>query len=230
MAYQAIPPVTTTLDWRGPIATRIKALNSTLVRMACSSDCTSIAGTMLLDAAAGTGTVVPAASVEGGATRFSSGGTAGGSRVANLGANATIGTQAVNTRTSKWAVYTRAKIVTAVASGAEQAVMCGMIDTTNDNYIGQHASISTTNWVFRVGGGAATDTGVAFDNTAFHDLVIWNDGTTVRGLIDWVQVGSAASSAVATTAGWSRLWAYNAAVTGTVNFDINRWALFTIDP
>jgi hypothetical protein len=226
MAYQTIPPAPA-IDWRPLIHARIKQLDSTLVRLAVSSNGTNISGDMTLGSVVGTGTVTNTTTIEGGATRLSSGATAGGTRVANLGANATPASYVSNTRTIHWAVYQRCKAVTSVVSGAEVLNMCCVLDTTNDNALGQAAVTSTTNWTLTVGGVGA-DTGVAFD-TSWHEMVLWNDGTTLRAYLDWTQIASAASTGLATTAGNPRSFAFNAAVNGTVNYDLNRWAFFTPD-
>jgi len=227
VSYQTIPAGTVPGDWRPGIAARVKGYISTLTRMAVSSNGTNIAGEMNLGSATGTGTVLPAA-IDGGGTTISSGASAGGVRVASLGGNASVGTYVNNARTTAWAIYQRAKIATAVASGAEIAVMCCLQDGTNDNYLGQAAATSTTNWVFVING-AATDTTVAFD-TNWNDLLLINDGTTVTAYVNWVAVGSGLATGIAAAAGWARSYCSNAAVNGTVNFHINRWAMFTADP
>lgn len=236
MAYQAIPPVTSTLDWLNPIWTRVKGLNSTLARCPVSSNCCNVNSDMALGAATGTGAVnVIQTQFDGGGIEVTSGGTAGGIRTASLGKDAVVTTGAAfvsNSRTKAWAVYCKFKVVTAPASGAMRLAICNLLDTTNDVGLGLNAAASTTNWAFNSGvaGVTGADTGVAF-NTNWNEALVYNNGTNVVAYVNWVQVYTTASSGVlATTAGFSRTFAFNGAVNSTTNHYMNRWAMFTTEP
>ena len=233
MAYQTIPPSNSSPDWLTRVWNRVKGINSTLTREPVASNCTNIASDLLVGVATGTGDVSALSTqTEGGGIEITSGGTAGGIRTATLGVSTAAAAFVSNSRTKVWAVYTHFKVVTAPASGAERVILCSLLDVTNDVGLGILASTSTTNWAFTNGaaGGSGVDTTVAFD-TNWHEGLLYNDGTNVSIFVDWVQIFTGLSSTyLATTQGVSRTFAYNAAVNGTVNHYMNRWAMFTTEP
>jgi hypothetical protein len=236
MAYQAIPPSNASPDWLPRIWNRVKSLNATLTREPVASNCTNIDSEMALGIASGTGAInVITTQFDGGGMEVTSGAGAGGLRTAALGVMAvsTTGmTFVTNSRTDVWAIYCKFKVVTAPASGAERLAICLLLDTTNDVGLGINASASTTNWALLSGpaGGTAVDTTVAFD-TNWNEGLVYNDGTNLTLFVNWVQIHQVLSSSVLdTTGGVARTFAYNAAVAGTVNHYMNRWALFTTEP
>lgn len=220
------------LAWPEYVSRRVLALDSTLTRMAPSSDCVNIGIDMTFGSATGTGAANALTSIPGGGIELTSGGTAGGIRVAALG-NGSVSRGVQNCRTQHYGIYCRAKIVTAPASGASRLLICVVNDGTNDVGIGVNFAASATKWCLLNTsiGTAGVDTGVAFDAN-WHDLFMRVDGTNIKLYVDWVQIGVNYTAATYLDAqpGFPRTYAYNAAVNQTVNHYMNRWALFMGQP
>jgi hypothetical protein len=90
-----------------------------------------------------------------------------------------------------WAIGWRAKF--ASPAGAGELAQVGIASTDNANFVvaGTRNSISSTQWSMRfVKAAATTDAVGGTPDTAWHDIVITDDGTTVRMRVDGVVVCS----------------------------------------
>lgn len=216
-------PVIVAPSWQDSVAKTIQAIDPTLTRMALLSNCVNLSD-FVLTAATGTGTIANTP-VLGGGTLVSSGGTAGGLQIGQLGSTAAARI-AANMRTNHYAIYMRAKFVSPPGATGQQVVMCCITDGTNDWNLGNNSATSQVNWTFGNQAGTPVDTTVPLD-TNWHDLVIANDGTHLTAYIDGVQVGQLLSSGMATATAFTRVFSYNGGATATVSFAMTRWAVFT---
>lgn len=184
--------------WFSNVAAFVQGVQGTLVAATLASECTSLSVELEAQAATGTGTAAISTSIAGGVINLTSGATASSFRIAR---NKNGKTEPVvsNLQSAKYAIATRSKVV--ATNATSMLYMCGLSDeTTADLFLGQKTSVSGTNWVLSVGVGPTTlDTGVAFDTSADHTLVIIADGTNLRGYIGAAD-GTAITAAGATLA------------------------------
>lgn len=210
-------------SWQYAVAKTIQALDPLLVRIAVQSNGVNLSD-FALTAPVGTGTILNTPAL-GGAVLVSSGTTAAGLQIGQLGSTSAARIVA-NMRTNRYAVYMRAKFVNLPGATGQQVVMCCISDGTNDWNLGNNSATSQVNWTFGNQAGAPSNTGVALD-TNYHDLIVYNDGTHLTAYIDGVQVGQVLSSGLAAVTAFSRVFSYNAGANAAVSFAFCRWAVFT---
>lgn len=187
-------------------------------QMPFSSECMGL-GDATLGTVGGTGGFDPSQTRSGGWWRSFTGTMTGSTQVAyqrdggGTGAPAVPARIVANARTKPWATGCRVVIVSLPGgTNANDALYpCNLLDGTNDNGLHLIGATSQVNWAFGVGSVWA-DTGVAVDTGVVYDLVVINDTTNVKGYVDGVEVGSAASSGIASAAGVLRWYCFNIAL------------------
>lgn len=191
------------VNWQMPFATECMGLNDIVV------------GTPV-----GTGVVENSQTRSGGWWRFASGATGGsfcvGSQAYATTSPAVPARIVSNARTKPWATAVRVVVVSLPGgTGAtDDMLICNLLDLTNDTGLQLKGSVSQTNWVFNVGG-SFHNTGVAAVTGTALDLCVINDTTagtpTVTAYLNGVAIDSAASSGIASAAGYLRWFARNLA-------------------
>lgn len=196
-------------------------------QMPYSSECQDLNGISLNAQGANSAATELSQARSGGWWRFATGTTTGSARVGSQKDAAgvrfetfTTNTSArlvSNSRTKPWATATRVVIVSLPGgTNANDALYpCNFLDQTNDTGLHIKGATSQVNWAFGVGG-VWTNTGVPVVTGVECDLVVINDTTNVKGYLDGVEIGSAASSGLATASGYLRWYVFNVA---TVNHE-----------
>lgn len=198
--YTALPPSAagggSLSPWFSNVASFVQGLQGTLLAVTLASECTSASVELEAQAATGTGTAAASTTVPGGVMSLTSGATASSFRILR-NKNGKTEPVIANMQTSKYAVATRAKILTTNATS--MLYCCGLSDeTTADLFLGQKTTVSGTNYVMVVNT-TPLDTGVAFDTSANHTLLIIADGTNIQAYIGAAD-GSGLTAAGATVA------------------------------
>jgi hypothetical protein len=176
--------------WFSNVAAFIQGLQPTLLAPTLVDECASLAVQLEVSGATGTGTCTVLTTATGGVIRTATGATIGSFRFAkNRGGVAAPVVS--NTRTDKWAVATRCKIVATQANFAID--LCGFTDeATFGTSIAAISSVSAVNYILKVGSHAGQNTGVAFAVGTWVTLAMIADGTSVRAY-----AGAASGSSLA---------------------------------
>lgn len=197
------------------VATKATTVTNVVFRSRCAN-----ALTQELSAAtvSGSGAVAQNTSAVGGVISTTTGTTASSRAYFT---NAGKLTYVPNLRTAKYAVVTRAKIISVNATCT--LILGDATDTsTSDNYFGVLGATSTANYVFIVGA-VTQNTAVAIDNS-YHTIAMIADGTNVSlwNVDTGVQIGTnIAQSNAATVAGHFRFDMLNGTTTTAVAADID---------
>ena len=213
-------------DWFFTAGDLIRGVVPTLTTCPLRSDCQDM--TFLEAAVTGTGVAAPLAGATGGQITVSSGATAGGIGNLRNAGSATIGL-VPNLRTSKYALASRARLVT-LPTGAGGFFLARMSDLGASN-VGFLVipSFNPTNYV-AICGGAFADTGVPFGTTTSRSFYVVADGANVRYYIDGTLVATVTQLGAAVAAGRVDCNAYNAATAEVVSFHVDKLAVFTEAP
>jgi hypothetical protein len=229
--FNALPTIA--LDWRMEVLYMIRQLYPAVgFNMIYGSDCCSLSTELVVETPSGTGDAALESITNGGSVLSSTGATAASACVVQfrgLMPDLSAARFISNSRTQAWAVYAMSQVVAPANLAGELNVIAALQDLTNDNFIGRAGTASAANWALSVGG-VAVDTGVAAD-ALLHHFLIANDVTTVKGYLDWAQIGAAAASGgIGTGAGYPRLYNANGGNAVNVSHRTHRFAIATVEP
>lgn len=225
-------------DWRARLLYKLQQLYPAVGfnNVSPSVDCTCLLTDLVAGTPSGSGNAVMETTTNGGTILTSTGATNNSACVVRYRGFQSDGTtEAVfiaNSRTQPWAVYARAQVVAAAGATGKFNVIAGLLDITNDNYLGAHGATSAANWSMVIGG-SGTDLGVASD-LLVHDFLLVNDGTNIKAYLGdtipaLAQIGaSVAVAGVATAAGYPRWYDANGTTGANVSHRTIRHALVCV--
>lgn len=172
---------TNVVEWFRNVSAFIQSQQSTLQVATLATECTQTGAELDVSAATGTGTCIPVTTLAGGVIRSASGATANSFRYLKNRGGATSPVVS-NTRTAKYAVATRVRIVATAATFAID--LCGFTDeATFATAIEALQTVSAVNYVLHVGSHAGQNTGVAFSVGTWVTLIMIADGTNIRAYL-----------------------------------------------